>query len=240
MLPVIEVIGFDADDTLWHSESLYHRVQQEFQALLAPYCGDDGVMDELYETEMGNLPYWGYGIKGFTLSMIETAIRVTGGEIGARQIEKIIELAKEMKQAPVQLLPHVAEVVPTLSESHRLMLITKGDLFDQEAKIASSGLALHFDHVEIVSDKTPDVYRTLLGKHRIEPRCFVMVGNSIRSDISPVVALGGRAVHIPYPITWAHEAVPVQEGGASGYVELEHIGLLPDLIGELGRSGTGF
>jgi putative hydrolase of the HAD superfamily len=239
MASVIEAIGFDADDTLWHSETLYYHVQQEFQALLAPYCGDDGVMDELNETEMGNLPYWGYGIKGFTLSMIETAIRVTGGEIGARQIQRIIELAKEMKRAPVRLLPHVAEVVPALSESHRLMLITKGDLFDQEAKIASSGLALHFDHVEIVTDKTPDVYGTLLGKHRIEPRCFLMVGNSLRSDILPVVALGARAVHIPYPITWIHEDAPVQGGEGSGYVELEHIGLLPDLIGGLGRSGTG-
>ena len=236
---MIEVIGFDADDTLWHSETLYYHVQQEFQALLAPYCGDDGVMGELYETEMGNLPYWGYGIKGFTLSMIETAIRVTGGEIGARQIQTIIELAKEMKRTPVHLLPHVAEVVPALSASHRLMLITKGDLFDQEAKIASSGLAPCFDHVEIVTDKTPDVYRTLLGKHRIEPRGFLMVGNSLRSDILPVVALGARAVHIPYPITWVHEAVPVKGGEASGYVELEHIGLLPDLIGGLARSGIG-
>lgn len=235
---MIEMIAFDADDTLWHSEALYDRVQQEFRALLAPYCGDDGVMDELYETEMGNLPYWGYGIKGFALSMIETAIRVTGGQIGAQRIQKIIELVKEMKRAPLRLLPHVAEVVPALSESHRLMLITKGDLFDQEAKIASSGLASCFDHIEIVTDKTPDVYGTLLEKYGVEPRCFLMVGNSIRSDILPVLAVGARAVHIPYPITWTHEAVPVQGGKATGFVELEHIGLLPDLIGELGRSGT--
>lgn len=239
MAAVIEVIAFDADDTLWHSETLYLRVQQEFQALLAPYCGDDGVMDELYETETGNLPYYGYGIKGFTLSMIETAIRVTDGEIGAWQIQKLIELAKEMKRAPVHLLPHVAEVVPALSKSYRLMLITKGDLFDQEAKIANSGLAPCFDHVEIVTDKTPEVYRTVLAKHRIDPRCFLMVGDSLRSDILPVVALGACAVHIPYPITWAHEAVPVQSGEASGYVELEHIGLLPGLIGGLGRFGYG-
>jgi putative hydrolase of the HAD superfamily len=239
MAAVIEVIAFDADDTLWHSEALYFRVQQEFQALLASYCGDDGVMDELYETEMGNLPYWGYGIKGFTLSMIETAIKVTGGEIGARQIQKIIELAKEMKQAPVHLLPHVAEVIPTLSESHGLMLITKGDLFDQEAKIASSGLVPYFDHVEIVTDKTPDVYRTLLAKYGIDPRSFLMVGNSLRSDILPVVGLGAQAVHIPYHVTWAHEVAPVQGDEPIGYVELEHIGLLPDLMGRLGRSGSG-
>jgi putative hydrolase of the HAD superfamily len=239
MAAVIEVIGFDADDTLWHSEMLYLRVQQEFQALLAPYCGDDGVLDELYETEMGNLPYYGYGIKGFTLSMIETAIRITGGEIGAQKIQQIIELAKEMRRAPVDLLPHVAEVVPALSESYRLILITKGDLFDQEAKIANSGLAACFDHVEIVTDKTPDVYRRLLAKHRIDPHCFLMVGDSLRSDILPVVSLGARAVHIPYPITWAHEAAPVQGDEASGYVELEHVGLLPDFIGGLGRSGTG-
>lgn len=236
---MIEVIAFDADDTLWHSETLYFHVQQEFQALLAPYCGDDGVMDELYETEMSNLPYYGYGIKSFALSMIETAIRVTDGEIGVRQIQKIIDLVKEMKRVPVDLLPHVAEVVPALSDSYRLMLITKGDLFDQEAKVASSGLAPCFDHVEIVTDKTPDVYRALLAKHRIDPRCFLMVGDSLRSDILPVVALGAHAVHIPYPITWAHEAVPVQSGEASGYVELEHIGLLPDFFGRLGRSEPG-
>ncbi len=236
---MIEVIAFDADDTLWHSEKLYLSVQQEFQALLAPYCGDDGVMDALYETEVGNLPYYGYGIKGFTLSMIETAIRVTDGRIAARQIQTIIDLAKEMRQSPVQLLPHVAEVVPLLSASYRLVLVTKGDLFDQEAKIANSGLAPCFDHVEIVTDKTTDVYRTLLAKHRIDPRGFLMVGDSLRSDILPVVALGARAVHIPYPITWAHEAVPVPSGEASGYDELEHIGLLPDLIEGFGRSRTG-
>jgi putative hydrolase of the HAD superfamily len=231
----IEVIAFDADDTLWHNETLYSSAQARFQELLLPCGPDNGALDELYETEMANLPHFGYGIKSFALSMIETAIRVSGGEIGASQIQGIIDIAKEMKQAPVRLLEHVAEVIPALSASHRLMLITKGDLLDQERKIARSGLATYFSHVEVVTDKTAAVYRALLEKHRIPPQRFVMVGNSLRSDILPVVSLGACAVHIPYHLTWAHETVPVQPHEAQGYVELEHIGLLPELVGRLER-----
>jgi putative hydrolase of the HAD superfamily len=234
----IDVIAFDADDTLWHNETLYLVAQQRFQDLLDSYDPDNGLLDELYETEMGNLQYYGYGIKSFTLSMIETAIRISGGEIEAREIQGIIDIAKEMRQAPVRLLDHVEEVIQALSESYRLMLITKGDLLDQEHKIAHSGLASYFDHVEVVTDKTADIYRALLAKHRITPERFTMVGNSLRSDILPVVSLGARAVHIPYHLTWAHETVPVRPDEASGYVELEHIGLLPEFVGQPVRHGA--
>ena len=228
---MIDVIAFDADDTLWHNETLYLVAQQRFQELLGSYDRDKGVLDELYETEMGNLRYYGYGIKGFTLSMIETAIRISGGEIEAREIQGIIDMAKEMKQAPVRLLDNVEEVIHALSESYRLMLITKGDLLDQERKIAYSGLASYFDHVEVLTEKTADIYRALLAKHRIIPERFIMVGNSLRSDILPVVSLGARAVHIPYHLTWVHETVPMGSDEAMGCVELENIGLLPELVG---------
>jgi putative hydrolase of the HAD superfamily len=190
-------------------------------------------LDALYKTEMGNLSCYGYGIKSFTLSMIETAIRVTDGKVSGRDIQRIIDLAKEMLQAPVQLLDHVAEVVPVLSKSYPLMVITKGDLFDQEAKVDRSGLASHFHAVEVVSDKTPDVYRALLAKYQIDPRRFLMVGNSLRSDILPVLSLGARAVYIPYPITWEHEHVAAGSGEAEDYLELEHIGLLLEFVGRL-------
>ncbi|MGD9047462.1 MAG: HAD family hydrolase [Anaerolineae bacterium] len=230
---MIEVIAFDADDTLWQSESLYFQAQREFQALLAPYVGDNGVVDTLYETEMGNLPYYGYGIKSFALSMIETAIRLTDAKIDVRDIQRIVDLAKEMLGAPVRLLDQVEEVIPVLSDSYPLLIITKGDLIDQEAKVARSGLAPYFSAVEVVSDKTPDVYRTVLAKHQIDPGRFLMVGNSLRSDILPVVSLGAQAVHIPYHITWEHEKVPEAAGQAAEFLEIEHIGLLLELVARL-------
>ncbi len=233
MTVMIEMIAFDADDTLWHNETLYSAAQVTFQELLAPYEPDDGVLDELYKTEMANLPHFGYGIKSFTLSMIETGIRVSGGEIGSSEIHAIIEMAKEMKQAPVRLLDHVEEVIRLLAKSYRLMLITKGDLLDQERKIHRSGLAPYFSQVEVVTDKTDKVYREVLDRHGIPPERFVMVGNSLRSDILPVVSLGAHAVYIPYHLTWAHETVLAQPGEAQGYVELEHIGLLPEFVGRL-------
>ena len=237
MIMKIDVIAFDADDTLWHNETLYSYAQDRFRELLVTYDSDHAVLDELYETEMANLPYYGYGIKSFALSMIETAIRISGGEIATREILEIIDIAKEMKQAPVSLIEHVEKVIQTLSKTYRLMLITKGDLLDQERKIRHSGLASYFDHVEVVADKTADIYRTLLAKHSIVPERFVMVGNSLRGDILPVVSLGARAVYIPYHLTWAHETVPVNPDEALGYVELEHIGLLPEFVGRLEARG---
>jgi putative hydrolase of the HAD superfamily len=226
------VIGFDADDTLWHNETLFSLTQDKFRQLLESYRQAPWTGQELFETEIRNLDYFGYGIKGFTLSMIETAIEVTNGTVAARDIQQIIDFAKEMVRAPVQLIEQAADVVATLAQTHTLMLITKGDLFDQESKIAQSGLAEYFAHVEIVRDKTPEIYQALLVKHGIMPEQFVMVGNSLRSDVLPVVEIGGRAVHIPYQITWAHETI-AQPVAHTGYIEMEHIGQLPAYIRQL-------
>jgi len=230
---MFDVIAFDADDTLWHNETLYSITQDKFKQLLSQYRGTDGIDQVLYETEMRNLQHYGYGIKAFTLSMIETAIELTDAQIQGREIREIIGFAREMLKAPVQLLDGAADVVRTLSASHQLMIITKGDLFDQESKIARSGLTDHFTHVEIVSHKTEDTYKALLAKHHIHPERFLMVGNSLKSDVLPVVGIGSRAVYIPYHLTWAHEVVANPHKERQGYLELEHIRLLPALVKRL-------
>jgi putative hydrolase of the HAD superfamily len=207
--------------------------QEKFMQLLAGYHSPEQIQHTLYEIELRNLNNFGYGVKGFTLSMIETAIELTGGQVGGVVIQQIIDFAKAMVHAPVELLDHVAEVVPRLAAAYPLMLLTKGDLFDQESKLARSGLAEHFRYVEIVSDKTITSYGALLQRYQIDPARFLMVGNSLRSDILPVTALGARAVYIPYHLTWAHETVADRDARQSNYVELEHIGLLPELIERL-------
>jgi putative hydrolase of the HAD superfamily len=230
---MIDVIAFDADDTLWHGETHYLRAQNLFRDLLARYGQGKWSAQALYETEMENLRFYGYGIKSFTLSMIETAIQLTDKRILASEVQEILDLGKEMLNAPVQLLDHVGDVIPELAARCRLMLVTKGDLLDQETKLARSGLGGYFFHIEVVSDKTVGIYRDLLAKHDIPPQRFLMVGNSLRSDVLPVVALGGQAVHIPYAITWAHEKVDEDSKRAEGYVELEHIGLVPGYVAKL-------
>ena len=230
---MFEAIAFDGDDTLWHNEILYTKAQTKFQHLLANYSSSGAIERTLYETEVHNLQCYGYGVKSFTLSMIETAVRLTGGRIPGSEIQRIIDLAKEMLSTPLQLIDMVDDTLAELARSHRLLLITKGDLFDQETKLIQSGLADLFAHVEIVSEKAKDVYGALLMKHGIPAHRFLMVGNSLRSDILPVLAAGGQAVYIPYPTTWEHEKVPDQSGEQNGYLELEHIGLLPALVDKL-------
>jgi putative hydrolase of the HAD superfamily len=243
-MAILDMIAFDADDTLWHTEHLYSEAQTAFKALLAPYM-DTTTLDaerQLYATEMRNLSFFGYGVKGFTLSMIETAVELTGGRIGGREIQRLIELAKEMLRADVRLLDNVENTIQALAETHALMIITKGDLFDQETKVARSGLGSRFRHVEIVSDKTRESYAAVLARLNIAPERFLMVGNSLRSDILPVVALGGHAVYVPYHVTWAHEEVPEHERPADGYIQIEHLGDLPGVVARLeagGRAGTG-
>ncbi|MEM8534598.1 MAG: HAD family hydrolase [Chloroflexota bacterium] len=227
---MFDILAFDADDTLWHNEMLFVMTEEKFRALLEPYLTKEWTGEELYATEIRNLDYFGYGIKGFTLSMIETAIELTNARIPAHEVQSIIDFAKAMVKSPVNLLDHVTEVLPSLAQSHTLMLITKGDLFDQETKIARSGLAEHFTHIEIVAEKTADTYRRLLTKHQIEPQRFLMIGNSLRSDILPVVEVGGHAVHVPYQTTWAHETVSDQIAQQHTYAELVHLGLLPEFI----------
>ncbi len=232
-----QVIGFDADDTLWHNERLYAEVQSGFRKLLSRYHTPEWVDERLHQTEMRNLRHFGYGIKGFALSMIETAIELTDGRISGAEVQTIIDSAKRMLAADVELLDHADETLGSLAAAYPLMLITKGDLHDQEAKIARSGLADRFRHVEIVSDKSPESYRTLLERHHIAAGRFLMVGNSLRSDILPVLAIGAAAVYIPYELTWAHEAAERPPAGRAGYYELEHLGLLPDLVRRLEGEG---
>lgn len=227
---MIRTIGFDADDTLWHTETLYTGAQVRFKRLLLQYHSPEWIEERLYQTEIGNLQCFGYGIKAFALNMIETAIALTEGRIAGREIQSVIDLAKEMLATDVQLLEHAVETVAQLATEYDLMLITKGDLYEQESKVARSGLARHFRHVEVVADKTRDRYQALLARHQIEPAQFLMVGNSLRSDVLPVLALGGCAVYIPYQLTWAHEVADPPPAGHPGYYQLEHLGLLPGLL----------
>jgi putative hydrolase of the HAD superfamily len=221
------IIGFDGDDTLWHNESIFSMTQDKFRAMLGETVAAD-IDRRLLDTERGNLGLFGYGI----LSMIETAIEVTDGRIEARDIQAMIEAGKAMLRHPVELLDGVAETVEYLSHSHRLVLVTKGDLFDQESKIARSGLAEMFDAIEIVSEKDPATYRRVLARHGIAPERFLMVGNSVRSDILPVLEIGGRAVHVPYHITWAHEHVEPPE---QGYERIDGMAELTGIVHGLGH-----
>lgn len=230
---MIDLIAFDADDTLWHNERHYQRAQRDLCAMLAPYAKADAVEACLYEAEKLNLPLFGYGLKGFTLSMIEAAVELSGGELRGTDVQAIIDLGKRMARTPVELLPGAVETVEALAGRYPLMLLTKGDLMDQKGKIARSGLAGHFAHVEIVSDKTPGTYASLLDTHGIDPAGFLMVGNSLRSDVLPVVEIGGGAVYIPYHVTWVHEQAPDAGGGDARYHTLDRIAELPALIERL-------
>jgi putative hydrolase of the HAD superfamily len=228
-----DVIAFDADDTLWHNERLYLNAQAKFRQLLTHYHSPEWIDDRLYQTELRNLPHFGYGIKAFALSMIETAVELTEGRISGRDIQTIIDAAKEMLTTDVELLEHVAETIPRLADRYPLMLITKGDLRDQEQKIARSGLAPHFRQIEIVSDKQPEDYRRILRRHGLAPERFLMVGNSLRSDVLPAVGIGGRAVHVPYEITWEHEVVDAPPGEGDRWFTVAQLGEVCELVDRL-------
>lgn len=204
---MIEVIALDGDDTLWHSEHLFVDTQDRFRDLVRPHVGlDDAALDaRLLEVERRNLPLFGYGVKAFTLSLVETAIEVTDGRIPGRDLQAVLDLGKVLIDHPVELLDGVRDAVDALTDRYRVMVITKGDLLHQETKVARSGLAELFWRVEIVSEKDEATYQRILHRHRIAPAGFVMVGNSVRSDVLPVLAIGGRAVHVPYSVTWALE-----------------------------------
>jgi putative hydrolase of the HAD superfamily len=229
-LSAFDLIAFDADDTLWDNERLYIDAQKRFAQLLANYHDPDWISERLYQTETRNIQHFGYGIKSFVLSMIETAIELTEGRVSGGDILELVNIAKKMMSADVQLLDHVSQTIPQVAEQHRLMVITKGDLLDQETKIARSGLGDYFQYVEVVSQKTSELYGRLLKKYSIEPGRFMMVGNSIRSDILPVLELGGSAIYIPYGATWLHEAAEPPPPGQAGYYQLEHLGQLPALL----------
>ncbi len=234
---MFDVIAFDADDTLWHNETFFQEAHQRFHAIVQPYLKAPWTGRELHEVEIRNLEHFGYGVKGFTLSMIETAIQVTAGRITARELQGVVDLGREMLSRPVELIDGVTDVVAELARRYKLMLITKGDLLEQETKIARSGVARHFAHVEIVSDKTVSAYRDLLDSRGVASDRFLMVGNSMRSDILPVLELGGCAAYVPYQVTWAHEIVTDAAIMRRDYHELSTIRELPALLDGL-RRGT--
>ena len=224
------VIAFDADDTLWHNEIYYQRAGAKLKTLLEDYLTPEGIEQALATTESRNISFYGYGIKSFTLSMVETAISVSGGGISAGAILSVLELGREMLGADVLLFEHATAALTRLAGSHELMLITKGDLLEQGSKIRRSGIAHLFRYTEIVQEKTPQTYRLLLERYGIAAGSFVMVGNSLKSDVLPVLEIGGRAVFVPSEHTWAHEHA---DGQGHTYFEIEHLGLLPDLISSL-------
>jgi len=204
---MIEIIGFDGDDTLWHSEGYYQSVHAEFEKILGSYVdlADVRVHDRLLATERRNLKLFGYGAKGMTLSLIETAIAITDERIAASDLHRLLQLGKSVLDHPVELLPGMRAAVEAVARTHRIVLITKGDLFHQESKVAHSGLADLFQRIEIVSEKDPATYMRVVAEFGVAPVHFAMIGNSLRSDIEPVVALGGWGVYMPYHVTWAHE-----------------------------------
>ncbi|HET9780187.1 MAG TPA: HAD family hydrolase [Candidatus Dormibacteraeota bacterium] len=223
----ISVLGFDGDDTLWHSETRFHVTQAEFRDLLKRHVPDADVDARLAATEMRNLSIYGYGVKSFTLSMLETAIEVTEERIPTSDLHVILEWGKRMLMEPTELLDGVEDTLRAVSDQCDLLLITKGDLFDQESKLARSGLGDLFVGVEILSEKSEQTYRGVFERRGIKPDEFVMVGNSLRSDIVPVVSLGARAIHIPYQVTWEHEQVPEDQLPKNGWRRLASIRELP-------------
>ncbi len=204
---MIELVGFDGDDTLWHSEGYYRHAGAEFERIVGAwvYIGDVAVRSRLLAVERRNLALFGYGAKGMTLSMVEAAIELTAGAISASDIHRIVALGKAVLEHPVELLPGIRAAVEAVAERHRVVLITKGDLFHQEHKVAQCGLGELFHRIEIVSEKDASSYSRVISECGSEPERFVMVGNSLRSDIEPVIVLGGWGVHMPYHVTWEHE-----------------------------------
>ena len=201
----LSIIAFDADDTLWQNEQFFRLTHERFATLLADFAAPADLSARLHDAELRNLGQYGFGIKGFTLSIIETAIDVTDGRVSASVIKELIDAGQDMLRHPIHLLPHAQDVVRDVAQDHCVLLITKGDLLDQERKLAQSGLGDLFDAVEIVSDKTPAVYREIFTRHGVAPDQVLMAGNSMRSDVVPVIRIGGWAVHVPHDLTWAYE-----------------------------------
>ncbi|WP_419740291.1 HAD family hydrolase [Ruegeria sp.] len=229
----LTTIAFDADDTLWHNERFFQLTQAHFAQLLADHAERDHLMERLLAAEKRNIQHYGYGIKGFVLSMIETAIEVTEDRVPASVIRQLIDAGQEMLAHPIELLPHAREAVEGVAETHRVILITKGDLIDQERKLAQSGLGDLFDGVEIVSEKTAETYRTIFEQHGDGPSTAMMVGNSMRSDVVAPIAAGCWGVHVPHGLVWEveHAETPSHH---PRFRELSDLGGLSDLVHALG------
>lgn len=227
----INVIAFDADDTLWVCEPMFQEYTGRFCDLLAEYDDPEVIGNRLEQTQINNLKVLGYGSKSFTISMIETAVEISGGKVDGAVIRQIIDMGKKMNQHPVELIDGVEDVLGKLSDQYRLMMITKGDLVEQERKIRKSGLSDYFSCIEVVSEKDEASYKECLDLHGVHRNEFLMVGNSVKSDILPVVNIGAKAVHIPFHTTWCHEQVDCSQLTGKDFVTLEHAReLLPVLL----------
>lgn len=235
-MPALAAIAFDADDTLWHNERFFRLTQDRLAELLADFAPRDRLEERLMAAERRNLGRYGFGIKGFMLSMIETALDVTDNRVAPRVIREIVAAGQEMLAHPIELLPHAREAVERLAASHPVLMITKGDLVDQERKLAQSGLGELFAGVEIVSAKTAAVYAGIFARRGIAPEAVLMAGNSLKSDVLPVLEIGGWAAHVPHELTWAleHEAPP--EGHAR-FSCLQDLGALPALVERIESGG---
>lgn len=231
----IQLVGFDADDTLWRSQDYFDEAQRAFEAIVGQYVdlGDGRVADALYAVESANIAVFGYGVKGMALSMIESATQITDGRISARDLHRIVDMAKALLRHPVELLPGIRAAVEAIAARFEVVLITKGDLFHQEAKVRDSGLSDLFRRIEIVSEKDAPTYARVLREFDAGPSQFLMVGNSLRSDIAPVLALGGWGVHMPYRTTWAHETDVSITSGLERMCEVAAPEALPAAVLEL-------
>lgn len=229
----LTTIGFDADDTLWENEQFYKLTQERFAGLLKDFVDGDDLEARLLEAERRNLGHYGFGIKGFVLSMIETAIEVSEERVPARVISDLIAAGQDMLRHPIELLPHAEDVVKEISETHRVLLITKGDLLDQERKLAQSGLGELFDGVEIVSAKNPPVYRNIFDRQGDGADRAMMVGNSMASDVRPVIDAGGWGVFVPHNLSWAVEHADPPEGHAR-YHKIDNLSLLNQIVKDIG------
>ncbi|KHQ53219.1 HAD family hydrolase [Mameliella alba] len=228
----LQTIGFDADDTLWHNERFFVLTQERFADLLRDYAEKDHLAERLIEAERRNIGHYGFGVKGFVLSMIETAIEVTEGRVPASVISDLMAAGRDMLAHPIELLPHAQEAVEAVADTHRVLLITKGDLLHQERKLAQSGLGDLFDGVEIVSDKQPDTYARIFGALPGGAGAAMMVGNSMKSDVVPAIVAGAWGVHVPHDLAWALEHAEPPE--APRFRTLIDLGDLPGLVHEIG------
>lgn len=237
--PGFDLIAFDGDDTLWHNERSYRHARERFRRLLATAdvdLTDDEIEERVNRTELENIDYYGYGVSSFTLSLIETAIGLTGGRVAGGDLAELIQLAKEMLSEEIELFQSAREAVEALSATHPLMLITKGDLLHQTSKLERSGLQPFFKYVEVVSHKTPHVYASILARHNVDPGHFLMIGNSLRSDVLPVIEIGGRAVYVPAALSWAHEHADVPEEAKDRLTELPSLERIAGLVAMLESS----
>jgi putative hydrolase of the HAD superfamily len=230
---IVQWIGFDADDTLWQNEIVYRRARASFEAMMAKY-GDTAGLDELVgRTEVENIPFYGYGAVGFALSLIEAGIKKTDGRLSSADVQLLINLSKEMIETDLPLMDGALEIVSELADQFPLLLITKGDLRHQRAKVEASGLRRFFRAVEVVPEKKPDDYLELLHRNGVDANSFLMIGNSMRSDILPVLAIGGSAILVTNELTWQYEAVDAPQPDSSRYIGVDHLSELPSAIRSL-------